>query len=230
MSQISHTYRLKHFEELYLFLWSMNIFMHFFVLLFLDWCHMHAWYWMCSTIPGHFNELISKLIVYYTFFFFKKGTRWRKYWCKTMFTTRMNKSTRTKCFLTMSPHYFWEWRVLEIIRKALWSQFSLFTLKCTRLLFSHLCKYIFFCERKVFFNCSYSLWILQTVRPGFAVYFYISEYMYELYTVYFGKKCWKRVIFECRFAFLGFLRYSVVKNLLIRHLYGTVGEIWIQIV
>lgn len=29
MSQISHTYRLKHFEEFYLFLWSMNIFMHF---------------------------------------------------------------------------------------------------------------------------------------------------------------------------------------------------------
>ncbi len=175
MSQISHTSRLKHFEELSLFLWSMNIFMHFFVLLFLDWCHMHAWYWMCSTIPGHFNELLSKLIVYKTLFFvffiFKKGTRWRKYWCKTMFTTPMNKSTRTKCFLTMSPHYFWEWRVLEIIKKGtLESGFTFYLKVYGTAIFSYI-----FCERKVFFNCSYSLWILQTVRPGFAVYFYISE-------------------------------------------------------
>lgn len=82
------------------------------------------------------------------------------------------------------------------------------------LLFSHLCKYIF-CERKVFFNCSYSLWTLQTVRQGFAVYFYISEYIYELYTVYFGKNVERGLSFAvCHFAFLGFLRYSVVKNLI----------------
>lgn len=96
--------------EAWISLWILAFF-------FFDWCHLQAWYCLCSTIPGHFIELLSMLIVFF-FSLSKKGTRWRKHWCKTMFTTRMNKSTWTKPVLTMSPH-FWEWRVLEITRKAL---------------------------------------------------------------------------------------------------------------
>ncbi len=122
-------------------------------------------------LMNYYQSLLYIRHCFLCFLFFKKGTRWRKYWCKTMFTTPMNKSTRTKCFLTMSPHYFWEWRVLEIIKKGtLESGFTFYLKVYGTAIFSYI-----FCERKVFFNCSYSLWILQTVRPGFAVYFYISE-------------------------------------------------------
>lgn len=77
--------------EAWISLWILAFF-------FFDWCHLQAWYCLCSTIPGHFIELLSMLIVFF-FSLSKKGTRWRKHWCKTMFTTRMNKSTWAKVFL-----------------------------------------------------------------------------------------------------------------------------------
>lgn len=44
--------------EAWISLWILDFFF------FLDWCHLQAWYCLCSTIPGHFIELLSKIIVY----------------------------------------------------------------------------------------------------------------------------------------------------------------------